>query len=284
MRMLYKYPQAPFPYEELVRVNRERTRDDPEYELIDTGIFDENRYFDVFVEYAKVAPDDILIRISSANHGPETADLTVLPTLWFRNHWSWGYGYPKPELRKDAASVPTIRAEHSLLGTYWLICEGSSDLLFTENETNRERCFSAPSAAPYTKDAFHRAIAQGQRDAANPQYLGTKAAAIYTQCLAAGATGAIRLRFSKTLSSHPFNEFDQVFAQRQHEADQFYAQLQPQSMDQERRQIPKRQALAGMLWSKQYYHYDINHWLKGDPAQPPPPPQRREAGIMTGHT
>ncbi|HWE62961.1 MAG TPA: glucosidase, partial [Chloroflexota bacterium] len=273
MRMLYKYPQAPFPYDELVQVNRQRTRNDPEYELLDTGVFDQDRYFDVFIEYAKVAPDDILIRISATNRGPEPADLLVLPTLWYRNRWDWGYGYARPRLSAEAGTVPIIRADHPTLGIYRLYCECAGDLLFTDNETNAERCYGVPNQAPYTKDAFHRAIVNGQHEALNPQRTGTKGAARYTQRVAPGSTATIRLRLTSEPEPAPFERFEQAFAERQREADQFYAELQPATMSEERKLV-QRQALAGMLWSKQYYHYDINHWLKGDPAQPSPPPQR----------
>jgi len=297
MQLLYKYPQAAFPYADLVETNRQRGKDQPEYELLDTGIFAGNRYFDVFVEYAKAAPDDILIRIRVANRGPDPADVQLLPTLWFRNTWSWGYDARRPTLSGDPANA-TIQAAHWSLGDYTLACERGPagilpTLLFTENETNYQRLFAAPNATPYTKDAFHTYIVEGTMAAINPILRGSKAAAQYQLTVGAGEEATVRLRLFRTNderrttndgngqesfalcpASFAFADFDAVFAQRQAEADAFYATLLPPDVDAELRRV-QRQALAGMIWSKQYYHYRVRHWLDGDPATPPPPPERK---------
>ncbi len=272
MRMLYKYPQRAYPYEELVRVNRQRTRNDPEYELIDTEAFADDRYFDVFVEYAKAGPDDILVRISAVNRGREPAPLHLLPTLWFRNTWSWGRRPERPRLHvvgPARADWRAVQAEHPHLGNYMLACEGAGALLFTENETNSERLYGSPNRTPYVKDAFHEYVVHGRQDAVHPAGEGTKAAAVYAQTVGPGATATIRLRLSASGIAAPFDGFDDLFAQRQREADEFYAAIQPEELTEDLRRI-QRQAFAGMLWSKQFYHYDINHWLEGDPGAPPP--------------
>jgi hypothetical protein len=293
MKMLYKYPQAAFPYQQLVEENARRGKDQLEFELSDTGVFDDNRYFDIFVEYAKADPNDILIRITAVNRGPEAATLELLPTLWFRNTWSWGRDHRQPALaesrilRTDAAFTHVIKAQHHSLSKFELYCEGADELLFTHNETNAMRLFDVPSATPYVKDAFHEYIVHGNRAAVNPDRAGTKAAARYSRTLAAGATIVLRLRLSRVTSAHPseipnpkspiqnsFSDFEAIFAQRQREADEFYAAIQPANLNEDLRRI-QRQALAGMLWSKQFYHYDVDEWLEGDPAQPPPPAERK---------
>ncbi|MGN6673371.1 MAG: MGH1-like glycoside hydrolase domain-containing protein [Thermomicrobiales bacterium] len=310
MRMLYKYPQRAFPYAELAAENRRRGRQEPEYELFDTGIFAEDRYFDIVVEYAKAGPDDILIRISATNRGPDPADLHLLPTLWFRNTWSWGNVARPPGLTAtaipaaDGGSVPVLAGDHPLIGGHLLLCEGADDVLFTENETNFARLYGASNGTPYVKDAFDRYVAQGERAAVNPTRRGTKAAAHYARRLAPGETWTVRLRFyvqaGKTvigdampalpvasdgalpasarqllagLPAAPFGDFADVFAQRQHEADEFYAALLPAAAAET--QAIFRQALAGMLWSKQFYYYVVERWLDGDPGQPSPPRERR---------
>jgi hypothetical protein len=285
MEMLYKYPQTTFPYTELVETNRHRGRNQPEYELIDTRVFAENRYFDVFVEYAKAGPEDILIRISAANRGPETARLDVLPTIWFRNYWSWGYDYhdmekTRPLLRRDegrdAGANPRIVAEHPLLGRYAFVLEGRPELLFTENETNLARLYRSPNPSPYVKDGIHDAIVHGRTEAVNPAGTGTKAAAHYSMSIAPGETETLRLRLlslAEGQTAGSFADFDAVFEQRRAEADEFYASVQPATLSEDARLV-QRQAFAGMLWSKQFYHYDVEEWLRGDPAQPPPPPKR----------
>ncbi len=284
MKMLYKYPQAAFPYAELVAENGRRGVQDDEYELLDTGVFGGNRYFDIFVEYAKAGEDDILARIEVVNRGPETATCSVLPTLWFRNTWSWGYANGpmgnapgKPRLSKgaDGADSRTVAADHATLGQYTLHAEGAPELLFTENETNVERLFDAPNPSPFVKDAFHRYLIQGETSAVNPRQEGTKAAAHYTLTLEPGASATLRLRLGRGTQSMPFDDFDAIFAARQTEADAFFAELQPPGLTDDARRV-QRQALAGMLWSKQLYYYDVQQWLKGDPAGPPPPAARRE--------
>jgi len=273
MKALYKYPQAPFPYAALLEENRRRGREQPEFEIEDTGIFDESRYFDVFVEYAKAGADDLAIRITAWNRGPERASLAILPTLWFRNTWSWGRegeGYwPKPRISR--AGDDTIVAEHASLGKYWLHAPGAQELLFTENETNMERLFGVKSVGPYVKDAFHAYVVEGRRDAVNPHGEGTKAAALYRFDLDAGANAAITLRLSA--DGLPASAPDDVFAQRIKEADEFYGTWLRKGYTDESRRIA-RQAYAGLLWNKQFYHYSVSQWLEGDPAQPPPPPGR----------
>ncbi|MGD9764205.1 MAG: glucosidase [Candidatus Binatia bacterium] len=283
MRWLYKYPQAEYPYAQLLAENRRRGKEDPEYELIDTGVFADDRYFDVGVEYAKGSPRDLLIRITVVNRGPEPAALHVLPTLWFRNTWSWGYDDRRPVLA-DAppgarGPVPAVHAQHHSLGDYALYAEAADELLFTENETNGTRLFETPNASPYVKDAFHEYVVRGRHDAVNPARRGTKAAARYERTISAGGTAVLRLRLNRLdvageLSRTPFADFDQLFAARQREADEFYGELQPAGMEDDQRRI-QRQALAGMLWSKQFYHYNVRQWLDGDPAQPAPPRERR---------
>jgi hypothetical protein len=282
LKALYKYPQAEYPYEALARVNRERGKADPEFELLDTGVFDGNRYFDVFAEYAKAESDDILVRITIANRGPEPAALHLLPTLWFRNTWSWGRdgeGYwPKPVLRRTGPA--RIEAEHQSLGHYVLEAEplagaARPELLFTENESNAARLFGAPNAQPYVKDAFHRFVVAGERDAVQPEASGTKAAVHYVLTIPAGAEQTVRLRLrQRGRAGSPFGaDFDRVFAARISEADAFYAERIPAAAtDDERRVI--RQGYAGLLWTKQFFHYVVDHWLVGDPAQPQPPASR----------
>ncbi len=281
LKALYKYPQSAFPYEELVRVNRERSKLDPEFELADTGVFDEGRYFDVIAEYAKAGEDDILIRLTVANRGPETATLHLLPTLWFRNTWSWGRtgeGYwPRPRIRAEGRT--RVRAEHEGLEQYVLDAESSADapvLLFTENETNVSRLFGGPNAQPYVKDAFHRIIVNDEQDAVNPAGEGTKAAFVYLLTIPAGGEQVVRLRLRDAASdrSPAFGaEFDRVFTDRIREADEFYEERTPAAATSEERRV-LRQGYAGLLWSKQFFHYVVEHWLQGDPAQPPPPVNR----------
>lgn len=279
MRALYKYPQSEFPYEQLVAENRRRNRTDPEYELLDTGVFAEDRYFDVFAEYAKADPDDILIRLTVVNRGPETATLHILPTLWFRNVWSWGQtgeGYgPKPRI--SATGSGALLAEHDTLGHFILEAEQTPvSLLFTENETNKQRLFHVPDEGPYVKDAFHDQLISGRADAVNPQQLGTKAAFHYRLELASGQSATLRLRLcaERAVPLQAFGyAFEELFSQRQREADEFYAERVPELLPADA-QLTVRQAYAGLLWSKQFYHYDISTWLAGDPTQPAPPPER----------
>ena len=281
MNMLYKYPQAAFPYAQLLAENARRTRDDPEFELLDTGVFAADRYFDVFVEYAKATPTDILVRISAVNRGPDPAPLHLLPTLWFRNCWSWAPNVERPAMRQgpDGPGFLGLTARHDTLGTYECYCEGAAELLFTENDTNAERLYGAPNPTPYVKDAFHEYVIAGKREAVNPQREGTKAAALYSGPVLPGATWTVRLRLTKVAPgaagpAAPFADFDALFAQRMEEADAFYADLQPDGLDDDMRDV-QRQAFAGMLWSKQFYHFVVDRWLEGDqPAQPAPPAER----------
>lgn len=282
LKGLYKYPQAEFPYEQLRQENRRRSRADPEFELRDTGIFVQRRYFDVLVEYAKATAEDILIRLTVGNRGPEPAPLHVLPTLWFRNTWSWKCTHegcwPRPNLSAVAPGV--VRTEHATLEPFrWFVGPGPDGqlppLLFTENETNVARLFGTPNPTPYVKDAFHDYLIDGRREAINPQPAGTKAAAHYRLTLAPGAEVVLRLRLCRESEApaEPFAGFDEVFAQRQEEADLFYRRrLSPRIPEAQRRVA--RSAYAGLLWSRQFYHYVVRAWLEGDPGQPPPPPER----------
>jgi hypothetical protein len=278
LKGLYKYPQAEYPYARLTEENARRGRPAPELELLDTGVFDDDRYFDVTAEYAKANPDDILVRITVVNRGPAPAPLRVLPTVWFRNTWSWEPGAPRPRLGRGPSSRDgvAIRLEHPAMpGPYRLDCEGTPELLYTENETNVRRLFGAEPGARYVKDAFHDYVVHGQTEAVNPAGEGTKAAAHYRLLLAPGETAVVRLRLrADGAKDAPFGSpFDRLVAQRQGEADDFYATLVPAKLSEDARRV-MRQALAGMLWSKQWYHYNVRRWLDGDPAQPPPPPER----------
>ena len=280
MKCLYKYPQGEFPYSQLLQENRRRGKADPEFELLDTGIFNENRYFDVFVEYAKADTEDILIKISVANRGPEAANLRLLPTVWFRNTWSWGRSEVgssvRPELHQSHAGPdPVIELNHDRPGNRWLHCEGSPELLFTENETNAQRVFGTENPTPYVKDGINNYIVHGAKDAVNPKQTGTKAAAHYQLTIAAGETAVIRLRLAPSdfAGSNAFADFDTVFASRLSDADEFYATVIPQDLSADAQNV-MRQGFAGMLWSKQFYHYVVKEWLEGDPGQPPPPPER----------
>ncbi|HZW88747.1 MAG TPA: glucosidase, partial [Myxococcaceae bacterium] len=281
MRMLYKYPQRPYPYEELLRRNREAGRGGRELELIDTGVFDDDRYFDVQVEYAKADADDLLVRISVTNRGPDTAHLHLLPTLWFRNVWSWGQGGSKPRLEalRDANGRGVgVRTEHPAEGSFTLRTDTEAEWLFTENETNSQRLWGTPNASPYVKDAFHARVIDGRVDAVNPDQVGTKSAAWIQLTVAAGATGTVRLRLTRGEPKDPGDsgvgkDFDSVFAARKAEADAFYDGVIPTKLGDDGRNV-MRQALAGMLWSKQFYHYVVRDWLEGDPEQPTPPGSR----------
>jgi hypothetical protein len=285
MKALYKYPQAPFPYAELVAENRRRGVDDPEFELTDTGIFDSGRYFDVTAEYAKGSPNDILIRVTVANRGPEDADIHVLPTLWFRNTWCWGSEFegrwPKPEIR--LLGDGSVLAEHVTLGRFRLAAEPPAGaepvrFLFTENDTNSERLYGRPNYYPYVKDAFHRWLIEGQHWVVNPANAGTKAAAVYHARVPAGGEVAFRLRLhaEEEAPDELFGPgFDDLFARRIAEADAFYASRTPDDApDAERRVV--RHAYAGLLWTKQFYHFVVRDWLDGDPNLEPPPASRRE--------
>ncbi len=270
LKMLYKYPQQAFPYAALIEENRKRGRDSPEFELLDTGLFNDNRYFDVFVEYAKADFDDILMLITVHNRGADAAPLHVLPQLWFRNTWSWGYDATHPIL--SATGSNSILAQHTDLGSYHCDFDGDPELLFCDNETNIQRLYDQPSEG-YCKDAIHDYLIHGQRHSVNSERYGTKAAGHFSFSVPAHGKVAVRLRLSKDQNQQPFHDFDDVFAARRGDADDFYAELQTALTDDDSRLI-QRQALAGMIWSKQFYYYDIPQWLKGDPATVQPPIER----------
>jgi hypothetical protein len=279
MKALYKYPQAEYPYGRLVEENRRRGKEEPEFELTDTGIFDDGRYFDISAEYAKAGPEDILIRLTAANRGAEAATLHLLPTLWFRNTWSWGRsgeGYwPKPII--TMVENGALLADHASLGRYLVFAEGTPDYLFTENETNVERLFGTPNGSKYVKDAFHEFLIRGRREAVNPAGTGTKAAAHYRLNVPAFGEVTIKLRLCSIDSAarpDPLERsFEAIFDQRRREADEFYAKHIPAALGPAEQSI-SRQAYAGLLWSKQFFHISVKDWLAGDPAQPPPPEGR----------
>ena len=280
MKYLYKYPQAEYPYSSLVEENRLRGKLDPEFELIDTGVFEDNRYFDVVVEYAKGDVEDICIRIRATNRSGKPANLRLLPTVWFRNVWSWGYDVKRPQLESErhAESYQTILLDEPTYGMRRLYCDGDPELLFTENETNNRRLFGTENRTPYVKDGIGEYVVGGKREAVNPALTGTKASAHYSFEVGGGETKEIRLRLSAlefhSTSGGPFGtKFDAIFADRQKDANNFYMAISGDDLSEDATNV-MRQAFAGMLWSKQYFHYDIKTWLKGDPAGPPPPPQR----------
>lgn len=271
MKMLYKYPQQAYPYAHLVQENQHRTSDMPEYELLDTGIFHEKRYFDIEISYAKVNSDDYLIAITAVNRGPDAAPLHILPTLWFRNTWSWGYpqgpmgdvaSKPLMNLHKNQ-EIAFVIAQHAAAGNYFFYADHPVEWLFTENDTNTEKLFGKPNASGYVKDAFHRYLIQGDSQAVNPLKTGTKSAAHYYRMLAPQETWTLHLRLSAQSQAAPFADFDHLFSQRKKEADIFYANIQNPKLDADERQI-QRQAFANLLWGKQLYYYDIEQWVDGD--------------------
>ncbi len=280
MKCLYKYPQAAFPYRRLVEENARRGRPQPEYELLDTGVFDGDRYFDITVEYAKGGVDDLLIRVTAVNRGPEAAELHLLPTLWFRNTWSWDVGAARPQLQATASAPGqvVIAARHQTLGARWLHAEGAPELLFTENETNFPRLFGVPARSPYVKDGINERVVGGKEDAVNSARVGTKAAAWYRASVPAGGQIALRLRLTDAdpaRAGAAFGlDFEEIFSRRMRDADEFYDLVIPPTLSADGRLV-MRQALAGMLWSRQFYHYDVKRWLAGDPTQPSPAPGRR---------
>ena len=271
LKALYRYPQRAFPYEQLVIENARRTRDDPEYELVDTGIFADDRFFDVAIEYAKASADDILIRIRVTNRGPETASLVLLPTLWFRNTWTWGRHRTRPTLAAAGAvdGGIAVQASHPQLGEYHLVADGAPTLLFTDNETNTERLWSVANAAPFVKDGIGAAVVDGVASAVNPAGTGTKVAARYDLNVASGATETVLLRLAKGEPRGPGREAAAVFAARIREAHTFYATLANGTLDDDEALVQRR-AFAGLIWCKQWYHYDVAEWLVGDPASGPP--------------
>ena len=304
MRMLYKYPQAEFPYRQLLEENRQRGRSAPEYEVLDTGVFAENRYFDVLLEYAKADYEDILIKITATNRGSGAADLYLLPSVWFRNTWSWGKDLRRPAVRKSPGNSGSLCAEleHWQYGKRWFLCEGKPELLFTENETNYVKLFNYRDRVPYTKDAFHEYLIHGNKQAVNAESTGTKMAAHYAFRLAAGESAVLKLRLTdlnplggldpdapllgtalppgpneRPVLVPPTNDFgagyEQVFQVRMREVDEFYDSRIPKNLSPDARMV-MRQAYGGMLWCKQFYHYDVGTWLEGDPAGPTPPASR----------
>ena len=287
MKYLYKYPQQRFPYEDLLRTNAARGKQALEYELLDTGVFDEDRYFDVFVEYAKAGPEDLLVRIDVVNRGPEAAPLHVLPTLWFRNTWSWGNGGGKPLLESvEHPRASVVAAHHTVsltqeaLPDYYLYCEGKPELLFTENESNAERLWGQPNASPFVKDGINERVVHNRAEAVNPARRGTKVSPLVALTVGPGETRTLRLRLTRAVPAvtpAPFDEHDRVFAQRRQEADAFYHAITPPAVkaDSDRAAV-MRQALAGMLWSKQYFQYDLSVWLKEHRVGPETPPWLRQ--------
>ena len=265
MKYLYKYPQREYPYRDLIETNRRRSREEFEYELLDTGVFGDDRYFDVFVEYAKEGPEDILVRITVHNRGPEAARLRVLPTLWFRNTWSFDADQPKPLLREMGPGA--IQAIHPELGEYWLLCDGARELLFTENESNAGRLWGQPNPSPYVKDAFHEYIVSGRHEAVNPARTGTKAAAHYVLDVPGGGSQTVRLRLAAKRIADAFGGFENVIKSRIADADEFYDRITPPTLNDDEQRV-HRQALAGMLWSKQYYYYDLDQWLQEHKSHP----------------
>jgi hypothetical protein len=272
MKYLYKYPQAAYPYNDLISTSKQRNRGDMEYELLDTGVFGEDRYFDVFVEYAKQSPEDLLIQISVSNRGPEPATLQVLPTLLFRNTWTWWPNVDKPVMKQISTQKgnQAIAASHTELGERYLYCEGDAQLLFTENETNNERIFGTPNAYPYVKDGINNYIVGGNLNAVNPEKSGTKSAAQYQLKVEAGKTSVIRLRLSDAVPAaigDPFKDFAEIMQTRQNEADQFYKSITPERVGEDEARV-MRQALAGMLWSKQFFYFDVGKWLEEHGVDP----------------
>ena len=287
MKYLYKYPQAAFPYVDLIETNKRRNRGDMEYELLDTGVFNEDRYFDVFVEYAKQSPEDILIQISVANRGPEPATLHVLPTLWFRNTWTWWPGTPKPSLKQVSGQkgAQAVAASHAGLGERYLYCEGDAELLFTENETNNERIFGTDSQSPYVKDGINNYVVEGKKHAVNPAKTGTKSAAHYQLNVGAGRTATVHLRLTDVAPAaigDPFKSCAEIIQTRQREADEFYKSITPEHVTEDAARV-MRQALAGMLWSKQYFFYDVDKWLTEHGEDPMKPGSRSGRNIEWFH-
>jgi hypothetical protein len=276
LKALYRYPQGAYPYADLISENGRRDRDTPEYELADTGILDEDRFFDLVIEYAKAGPEDIVIRVAATNRGPEAATLHLLPTLWYRNTWSWGHDPERPTIGIDPARADgrTLQASHQRMGDYRLAIDRDADWMFTNNDTNTERLFGTPNATPYVKDAFHAAIVDGRTGAVDPAATGTKAAAHVKLELDAGATVTLRLRLARTLAEDPFVDADMVLADRITDADVFFTPLADDLTGDEA--LVQRRAFAGLVWTKQLYLYDVARWLDGDHAGPPPPRSRSE--------
>ncbi len=280
MKFLYKYPQAEFPYARLVEESRRRGRKELEFELMDTGVFADDRYFDVVVEYAKATPEDILIRVSVTNRGPEAAKLDLLPTIWFRNTWSWDADGQRPRLHRveDVKNASAVQLCHNYYGHRWLFCQGAPDLLFTENQTNTRRLYDYSNGSRFFKDGIDDYVIHGKSDAVNPSLHGTKSAAHYRMIIDPGETKVVNLRLTdleiRPANGDPFCAgFDKVFQERQREADEFFDSVIPNHLSDDARRV-MRQSLAGLLWSKQFYYYEVRNWLHGDAAEPPPPAER----------
>jgi hypothetical protein len=280
MKYLYKYPQAEYPYVRLLDEARQRGKAGGEFELIDTGVFDEDRYFDLFVEYAKSDTEDILIRISAVNRGPESAPLHLLPTIWFRNTWSWDHDNMKPELHRARRDGSVIELNEEQYGRRYLYCENTPELLFTENETNTDRFYDVPNVSCFAKDGINDYIVSRRHDAVNPSQSGTKAAALYALAVEPGGTATVRLRLSDselaaTVENSFLVDFDETFNLRIREAEEFYDSIIPKQLSDDARNV-MRQSFAGLLWSKQFYHYVVKDWIDGDPNQPAPPEERKK--------
>jgi hypothetical protein len=276
MKYLYKYPQARFPYEQLIEENRSRSKTEREFELLDTGVFNDNRYCDVYVEYAKGDVEDILVKVTVHNRGDRDALISVLPTIWFRNKWAWDGESPNCTMHKVTDNAVGIECKE--LGKRWLYCENAYELLFTENETNNQLLFGAENRTPYVKDGINSYVVNGEKDAVNPSGIGTKAAALYELDIPAGSSAVVRVRLTDKEVKKPadaFTSFDKIFTDRIAEADEFYSALAPAGLSDDAKRV-QRQAFAGMLWSKQYYHYVVRDWLNGDPAMPAPPHERND--------
>ncbi len=278
MKYLYKYPQAEFPYQLLLDENRKRDKRLPEFELADTGVFDQDRYFDIFVEYAKAGVDDILIKISATNRGPDPARVHLLPTAWFRNIWSWGESGARPQLRRmSSRSTAVVELAHPDIAAHWLHCEGTPELLFTENETNAQRLYGVAGQTPYVKDGINDYVVGGNKDAVNPDHRGTKVSAHYNLELQPGETKVVRLRLADSdfPAEDAVQDFAEIFDARLAEADEFYATVIPEHLSSDAKNV-MRQGFAGMLWSKQFYHYVVKQWIEGDPDNPVPPSERKQ--------
>ena len=265
MKMLYKYPQSEYPYAKLVDENKKRDKTQPEFELIDTGIFDDNKYFDVFVEYAKAAPNDILIKITACNRGNEDASVHILPTIWFRNTWAWGYDDYKPQMM--SSNNGDIIISHKDLGNFTLYSENTTGLLFCDNESNNKKLYGAEISSPYCKDGINEFLVNGNESAININGRGTKAAFDFDVNVKAGDSITLSLRLTQEGIDNAFDDFDNIFKKRLQEAESFYNELQ-KGIRSEDEKLVQRQAFAGMLWSKQFFYYDVDQWIKGDPAQP----------------
>lgn len=287
MKYLYKYPQGEYPYADLVEENQRRGFNEPEYELLDTGIFEGDRYFDIFIEYAKATDEDILVRITAHNRGDQEQPLHILPTLWFRNTWSWFKEAVKPTLKVSAQKegYSVVKASHNSLGSRWLYCLMPDALLFTENETNFARLFNQDNPSLYTKDGINNAVVQGDKNTTNPEQVGTKFSPHYRLSIPPGESRRVELRLCNSESlSNPFgDEFNRIFERRQREADEFYDSLTAANLSTDQRNV-QRQAFAGMLWNKQFYYYIIEDWLQGDPDSPAPPESRKNGEIQSGFT